>query len=54
MALLTVKKVASFLSKGEPGKHLDSGSGADSVRGLHLVVALDLKEANALLEELAQ
>jgi hypothetical protein len=38
MALLTVKKVASFLSKGEPGKHLDSGSGADSVRGLHLVV----------------
>jgi integrase len=34
---LTVKRVARLLSTGRPGKHLDSG-GADSVRGLHLVV----------------
>jgi integrase len=35
---LTVKRVARLLAAGHPGKHLDSGS-ADSVRGLHLVVA---------------
>jgi integrase len=35
---LTVKRVARLLAAGRPGKHLDSGS-ADSVRGLHLVVA---------------
>lgn len=38
MALLTVKRVAKLLRAGVPGRHLDSGSGADSVRGLHLVV----------------
>jgi Arm DNA-binding domain len=34
---LTVKKVASLMRRGEPGRYLDSGAGGE--RGLYLIVA---------------